>query len=173
MGRVAFSTQIEGFDRRVRALLEAFSAPDIERSAVLNAAVEELSTSLEELKVAEEELAAQNLELESAHASVQAERRRYREFFMSAQEGYLVTDHKGIIVEGNPAAGQLLGASLANLPGKPLATFVVANERAAVPAVAPPHRGPRAERRHPRGGARQHPGTRALVPLRVHVLADR
>ncbi len=130
MGRVAFSTQIEGFDRRVRALLEAFSAPDIERSAVLNAVVEELSTSLEELKVAEEELAAQNLELESAHASVQAERRRYREFFMSAQEGYLVTDHKGIIVEGNPAAGQLLGASLANLPGKPLATFVVANERA-------------------------------------------
>jgi PAS domain S-box-containing protein len=131
MGRVAFSTQIEGFDRRVRALLEAFSAPDIERSAVLNAVVEELTTSLEELKVAEEELAAQNLELESAHASLEAERRRYREFFMSAQEGYLVTDHTGTIIEGNEAASRLLGASLANLAGKPLAMFVVANERAA------------------------------------------
>ena len=130
MGRVAFSTQIEGFDRRVRALLEAFSAPEIERSAVMNAVVEELSTSLEELKVAEEELAAQNLELESAHASLEAERRRYREFFMSAQEGYLVTDQKGTIIEGNDAASRLLGTSVANLGGKPLSMFVVSEERA-------------------------------------------
>ena len=130
MSRVAFSTQIEGFDKRVRALLEAIATPGIERGSILNAVLEELSTSLEELKVAEEELAAQNLELESAHASLQAERRRYREFFMSAQEGYLVTDHKGTIVEGNVAAGRLLGTSVANLAGKPLATFVIANERA-------------------------------------------
>jgi PAS domain S-box-containing protein len=130
MGRVAFSTQIEGFDRRVRALLEAFSAPDIERSSVLDAVVEELSTSLEELKVAEEELAAQNLELESAHASLEVERRRYRDFFMSAQEGYLVTDSKGTIVEGNVAAARLLGSSITNLAGKPLSMFVVPQERA-------------------------------------------
>ncbi len=79
MGRAAFSTRIEGLDKRVRTLLEAFASPDVDKTAVMNAVLEELSTSLEALKAAEQEMSAQNLELESARAALEAERRRHRE----------------------------------------------------------------------------------------------
>jgi PAS domain S-box-containing protein len=126
MARAAFTTQMEGFDRRVRALIEAFEK-DVQRGQdlVVDKLLEELSTSLEELKVAEEELAVQNRELEATQAIVEAERRRYHQFFMTAPEGYLLTDEKGTIGEGNHAAARLLGTSLANLVGKPLPLFVV------------------------------------------------
>jgi len=108
MGRAALSTQIEGFDRRVRALLEAFTAaPDIEKRAVLDAVLQELSSSLE------------------------AERRRYREFFLSAREGYLLTDEDGTIGDANLAAARLLGATVQALPGAPLARFVAQGDRPA------------------------------------------
>jgi PAS domain S-box-containing protein len=129
MDRVSFTTKMEGFDRRVRALLDACGAPEVDPNQALGEVLEHLSTSLEELRVAEEELASQNLELEAAHVSIDAERRRYRELFMEAPEGYLLTDEKATINEANHAAARLLGMSVRLLPGKPLALFVVAEDR--------------------------------------------
>jgi PAS domain S-box-containing protein len=128
MGRT-FAAQMEGFDRRVKALLSACSAQRVDRDRIMAKVIEELSTSLEELKVAEEELAAQNVELETAHARLEAERRRYREFFMSAPEAYLLTDDRGTIGEANHAAATLLGMSVDLLSGKPLPLFVASEDR--------------------------------------------
>ncbi|HKE19922.1 MAG TPA: ATP-binding protein [Kofleriaceae bacterium] len=129
MGRVLFTSQIEGFDRRVRALLEACSAPQIDPGRMMSKVLEDLATSLEELKVAEEELAAQNRELEAAQASAEVERRRYRELFMDAPEGYLLTDERGTIGEANQAAAALLGISVPLLVGKPLPLFIGIEDR--------------------------------------------
>jgi PAS domain S-box-containing protein len=126
MSRDVFTTQIQGFDQRVRRLIEAHPAPP---DSVLGQVLEELATSLEELKVAEEELTEQNRELEITRAQAEAERRRYRDLFLSAPDGYMLTDDRGTIAEANRAAAELLGTPIRNLPGKPLPLFVSAEDR--------------------------------------------
>jgi PAS domain S-box-containing protein len=95
------------------------------------AALEELVTALEELRVAEEELRQQNEELQIAQLTIAAERQRYQDLFEFAPDGYLVTNSDGKIEAANRAAAQLLGVPQRFLVGKPLATFVVPNERSA------------------------------------------
>lgn len=93
--------------------------------------VEALSQALEELRTAEEELRRQNEELNTTRATLEAQRRRYHDLFELAPDGYLVTDLQGVVREANLAVGRLLGLSPEHLAGKPLVSFVVAEDRRA------------------------------------------
>lgn len=85
---------------------------------------DELQGALNELKVIEEELRLQNDELRMARKASEAQRRRYRQLFDFAPDGYLVTDTSGSIREANYAAGALLHQHQEYLLGKSLLSFV-------------------------------------------------
>ncbi|MBI3941792.1 MAG: GAF domain-containing protein [Chloroflexi bacterium] len=83
--------------------------------------LEELSVSLEELQVAQQELAH--------FVTTSQEIQRYKDLFYSAPDGYVITDTAGIILEVNRAAAALLGRDQAYLLGKPLASYVILQDR--------------------------------------------
>src|SRR5262245_40982255 len=86
--------------------------------------LENLSTALEELNAMAEEWRSQNDELRQAYDDVEQARRRYRELFELAPDPYLVTDHYGLILEANEAAGTMLQRRTKFLLGKPLLPFL-------------------------------------------------
>ena len=94
-------------------------------------ALEELSVALEELHVVGEDLAAQNDALVAAHAEVESERRRYRELFDFAPDGYLVTDTRGVLRDVGATAAVLVGTTPELLAGKPLAALIPESHRRA------------------------------------------
>jgi two-component system cell cycle sensor histidine kinase/response regulator CckA len=87
-------------------------------------AMRELSTALQELRAAADELQQQNEELAETRELIDEERRRYRELFDDAPDGYLVTDPKGTIQQANAVAASLLGVRRDLLPGKPIVVFI-------------------------------------------------
>lgn len=91
----------------------------------------ELSTALEELQVATEELQEQNQQLLSTREEVEIERDRYQKLFEEAPEAYLVTNAFGVIEKANAAAEALFNLRRPFLVNKPLAVFVVREERSA------------------------------------------
>ena len=119
----SFERQIEAVRRRLAELEERALGPADQRVLLLES-LEELSATLEELHVAAEELRHQNDELAAARQAVEAERQRYQDLFEFAPDGYLVTDHDGVIREANRAAASLLGVQPEFLVGKPLSVFV-------------------------------------------------
>lgn len=92
-------------------------------------ALMELGLALEELRVSEEELRVQSEMLTSMQQALEAERARYRSFFAHLPDPCLVTDASGVVREANQAAAELLGARAESLAGKPLAVFVVEEDR--------------------------------------------
>jgi PAS domain S-box-containing protein len=90
---------------------------------------EAFDAALEAMRVARDELAAQNALLLASRQALEDERRRYRDFFERAPDGYLVTDTRGVIREFNQAAAALLGIDGSFLAGKSLAAFVPEAER--------------------------------------------
>jgi PAS domain S-box-containing protein len=60
---------------------------------------------------------------------VETERDQYRKLFESAPAAYLVTDRVGVIQQANRQAAGLLGVAQQFLVGRPLAMFVVAEDR--------------------------------------------
>jgi PAS domain S-box-containing protein len=96
---------------------------------VLDDALSSLDRSVEELQVASEELHVKNEELLLALADLDEERRRYRDLFDLAADGYVVTDARDTVVEANRAAGELLGLSSEALLGRRLADLVAAGSR--------------------------------------------
>lgn len=119
--------QIERANRRMVELRRA--AGREEPSVWSQRAMTELSCALEELQVAEEELTLQNAELARANAEAEFERHRYHEIFMSSPFGQVVTDLRGMILDANRVACQLLGAQASGLTGKPLPLMVSVEER--------------------------------------------
>ncbi len=115
----------------LRARLPAAVDPDLLRRFA------ELETAVEALEVADQELAVQNEELAATQEALEGERRRYRELFEAAPDGYLVTDLAGVVHEANEAACRLLNVSRRGLSGKPLAVFVGEAHRAAFRALLP------------------------------------
>jgi PAS domain S-box-containing protein len=91
--------------------------------------LEALSNALEELQVTQEELRQQNEELTAARQDAEAQKQRYGELFQSAPEAYLVSDANGKVEEANRAAAALLGVSTAVLVGKPIFSFIAAEDR--------------------------------------------
>jgi PAS domain S-box-containing protein len=119
-----FKHQIEATHQRLQELMEQAGEPDVDPEALIESAVEELTTNLEELHVAQEELRQQNEELQVTRRQLDAERQRYQELFAFAPDGYLVTDPGGVIQEANRAASELLGVRNDHLAGKPLFLFL-------------------------------------------------
>ncbi len=91
--------------------------------------LESLSNALEELQVTQEELRQQNEELVSSRQDAEAQKQRYEELFQSAPEASLVTDANGMVEEANRAAAVLLGVPLEALVGKPIFSFMAAEDR--------------------------------------------
>src|SRR5256885_7634643 len=98
-------------------------------SAGFSQSTEDLRAAIEELYVAEEELRLQHEELLSARAELEDRRRRYEELFQLAPDAYIVTNPLGIVREVNRAAAALVGVEPRFLLGKPLMTFVDAEDR--------------------------------------------
>jgi PAS domain S-box-containing protein len=94
---------------------------------VLAEALAELGTTLEELRVTEEQLRAG----EAFVSTVQSDRERYRALFDEAPIAYLVTDRDGLVRQANPRASALLGVDRHWLLGKPLASFLLLEDRKA------------------------------------------
>lgn len=84
----------------------------------------ELGASLQELQVIEEELRKNNELLVQAQAGLETERRRYLDLFEFAPDAYLVTDTKGVILQSNQYAEQLLAISRRYLISKPMVVFI-------------------------------------------------
>lgn len=93
-------------------------------------ALREVDVAHEELRVAQEELHAQADELVALRTALDAERRRYAELFELAPDAYVVTDAHGCVLEANRCAGVLFRLDPVFLAGKPLASFVAAEDRA-------------------------------------------
>ena len=122
MNRDNLAGDISSARQRLQALRrQAQNAP--EQHALLQVALEELSTAVEELRVASEELHAQNLELTASRRLLAAEHQHYLELFDFAPDAYIVTDHVGTIREANRAAATLLGVPQEFLVQKPLILF--------------------------------------------------
>lgn len=90
---------------------------------------EELYAALKNLELAQEALNQQNRELATARELVGVERQRYLDLFELIPNPYLVTDRKGVILEANHAAATLFNVPQRFLIGKPLASFVLKEER--------------------------------------------
>src|SRR5262245_31616929 len=90
---------------------------------------QELLATLEELHVTREELEHRNDELAALHVTAELERAEYQQLFEAAPVPYVVTDAAGTIRSANVRAGELLNVEPRFLVGKPLATYVVVEER--------------------------------------------
>jgi signal transduction histidine kinase len=123
-----FGEQIARMVRRTANLREqALREPDA--GPLLYQALEELRTSLEELTVAQEELRDRNAALMAANAETERSRQRYRDLFLNAPVGDVVTDRVGAIVEINAAACAMLGEGAEAMRGQFLVDRVAAAER--------------------------------------------
>lgn len=118
------SQQMKELGERISILLQYAHADSTQQLDLLPEALEELGASLEELRVSQEVLHQQNQELLEAHMSLEAERKRYRELFEFAPDGYLITDTNGKIQEANHAASVLLNLPQQYLIGKPFSRFI-------------------------------------------------
>ncbi len=90
---------------------------------------QELQTSREELRATREEVDLQSKALAVSMRIVEAERERYRDLFDFAPDAYLITNPAGIIWEANQMASELFAAPDGYLFHKPLAVFVVPEDR--------------------------------------------
>jgi PAS domain-containing protein len=90
---------------------------------------EELSTVLEELRVSEEELLARHELIAGGWQSVATRLDQHRMLFELAPAAYLTTDAVGVIQEANRRAASLLGVDQRFLVGRPLAMYVVPEDR--------------------------------------------
>lgn len=96
---------------------------------MLRDALRSLDQSVEELQVASEELQVKNEELLLALRDLEDERRRYRDLFDLAADGYLVTDAADVVIEANRAAGELLKRPAESLLGCRLVDLLAAGSR--------------------------------------------
>jgi diguanylate cyclase (GGDEF)-like protein len=126
-----FGQWVSAAARRAQLLQGTVLAEANPSPTALNRTLEELQTSLEELQVAYEELQVQQDVLLEHHEQVVQERQRYQDLFQFGIEGALVTDSDGKINDANQMIGKLLNVPAHYLVGKPLATFVPLDRRAA------------------------------------------
>ena len=85
--------------------------------------------ALRGFREANDQLSRNLADVRTAHQALETERRRYRDLFDFAPDGYLVTDLEGRIEEANRAAGVLIGIPAASLTGTRLLQFVVEESR--------------------------------------------
>lgn len=83
---------------------------------------------LHELEVHQIELEMQNEELREAHHHLEEVKDQYTDLFDFAPIGYLVLDKKGVILNINLTACDLLGIERAIIKGKPLSAYMRSGE---------------------------------------------
>ena len=112
-----FDQQLKAAQQRLEGIQQCtWDSPELVEE-LRNAAIAELSATLDQLQ-------AQNQELLATRRTLKQERQRYQALFNSPIEGYLVTNERGIIQEGNQVIATLLNTSKASLTGNPLDTYV-------------------------------------------------
>jgi PAS domain-containing protein len=89
----------------------------------------ELQTAAEELRVADEELVAQQVEVARLLAERGSVTAWHERLVGALPVPILTTDERGVVASANAAAGRLFGRSLVGLVRKPLASFVVVEDR--------------------------------------------
>lgn len=104
-----------------------------DRPPMLADALKSLEHSVEELQVASEELHVKNEELLIAMTDLDEERRRYRDLFDLAVDGYLVTDAADCVVEANRTAGEFLDVPAESLLGCRLLDLLAVASRSELP----------------------------------------
>jgi PAS domain S-box-containing protein len=124
-----FLQLVFNLESRIEQLEQAADDLGPDRRRLVTAALEEYRRARAELGVAWEELHAANRELLDLRYELELERRRYRELFELAPDGYVVSDSIGTIREANRAAATLLNVTSGTLVGKPLAQFVAPEDR--------------------------------------------
>jgi PAS domain S-box-containing protein len=123
-----FTRWIENFGEKVRSLRDE-SPKNAGRASPSEAdPLYRLQAAQEELHAAEEELRMQNDQLREAFELADVERRRYRDLFEFADDGYILTDARGVITEANRVAGKLLNIAPQFLISKPLIRMISADQ---------------------------------------------
>jgi PAS domain S-box-containing protein len=95
----------------------------------LEAAPEELRSTLHELQVHQFQLEMQNEELRRTQAELEASRARYFALYDLAPVGYLTIGAGELILEANLAIAKLLGVARADLVKRPLTRFVLPEDQ--------------------------------------------
>ena len=113
---------LESKSIRYKTLQNSLNLPDIQVQdesclSLLLDTYEKLQTNIEQLKTIEEELRLRNIDLENIQ-------HKYQDLFDFAPDGYLVTDHLGVISSANVAICNFLAISQEQLCGKPLIMYV-------------------------------------------------
>lgn len=123
-----FVQQIQSMQGRLDLLLHDVDCPQLQPD-LLPTALKELGVASEEIQVTLEELHRQNAELLAMRRALEEERRRYKDLFELAPDSYAIVDLSGTIREVNQATAKLLNVSQRFLSGKPLTTFLSAEDR--------------------------------------------
>ena len=109
--------------RRAEGIAREQAAPSPEnREALLP---EKVRQTLHELRVHQIELAMQNEELRRAQVELEASRARYFDFYDLAPVGFFTISEKGLILEANLTAANLLGVARGALANKPITRFII------------------------------------------------
>ncbi len=85
---------------------------------------EETGLLLHELQVHQIELEMQNEELRRAQEDLESSRARYFDLYDLAPVGYLTLNEKGLILEANLTAAQMLGVERSRMAGQPVSYFI-------------------------------------------------
>ena len=120
---------IEDAVQRIVQLNRRLYAAPPESQALLQNALNELTTLAERLEQSSEELRIQNDEFLTTNRAFDEELSRLRSLFDSAPFAYIVTNSDGIILDANAAALKTLRLSAYRILGRPLATLVPLEER--------------------------------------------
>jgi two-component system cell cycle sensor histidine kinase/response regulator CckA len=125
----SFGFAIEALQQQLAEMSRRAAEEPSQLTDVLADSLQELLGTMEELKIARKELQQQGEELSAAQQALEAERRRYRNFFEFIPYGCLVTDTAGVIKEANQAVAAMLCVGQDYLIGKSLITFIAAKSR--------------------------------------------
>jgi PAS domain-containing protein len=90
---------------------------------------EETTPLLHELEVHRIELEMQNEELHRALEELEASRTRYFNLYDLAPVGYLTLSQKGMILEANLTAAQMIGLERNRLAGQPMSRFIFRDDQ--------------------------------------------
>lgn len=116
-------SELDGFLNQLHARRVGLLAAGAQRRDVVSDELfAELAELGEQLLVADEELRTQQDELESAREALVAAQARNDQLFASSSTAYLLTDARGVIIESNRAALELLGESAPRHTNRPIAT---------------------------------------------------